>query len=157
MRYYWLAFFSVLGLDQASKLLVRLHFHPLQSVPLFEPWIYLTYIQNPGAAFGLFPGFAQSFIPVSVVAVLVFTGYVVWFRPPRIVALALGLVAGGAFGNMLDRLLFNSVIDFIDLKFWPVFNIADSAIVVGTAALFVLMVNKDVKRGVPGAKGDSAG
>lgn len=128
----------VLVLDQASKVMVRqfLLSTGTTSVPLVGDWVKLTYVENRGAAFGLLQDQSVFFI---IVGIMVVAGILIGqrFVPAHQTALAvcLGMQLGGALGNMLDRLRFGHVFDFVDLTFWPVFNIADSAIVVGVAIL----------------------
>jgi signal peptidase II len=119
-------------LDRASKLLVQ------RNLPLNSPrqlvgrLVYLTHTQNPGAAFSLGLSLGSLFL---VLAAVVSVAIVVYNRriPPGEVWLraGLGMIMGGALGNALDRLVAGSVTDFIDLRWWPVFNVADSFIVVG--------------------------
>lgn len=129
---------AVLALDQASKLFVRqlLISAGSYSIPLFGGWVRLTYVENRGAAFGIFQNQTLFFI---VVGFLVVVGILIGqrFIPVRqtTLALCLGMQLGGATGNLVDRLRYGHVFDFVDLTFWPVFNVADSAIVVGVAVL----------------------
>jgi signal peptidase II len=126
-------------LDAATKWLVQARLRPGQSVPVLPPWLYITYVRNPGMAFGLLPHATWLFV---LVAVLVMAAIVVWGQrlargAPR-VGVALGLLLGGAAGNLLDRLLYGRVVDFLDLRLWSyVFNVADGAIVVGAVVLGV--------------------
>jgi signal peptidase II len=110
----------------------------------------LTYTTNTGAAFGLFPD--QGFLFI-VIAFVVITAIIFYYRhlPAGYgtVRLALGLQLGGALGNLIDRLRQGYVIDFIDLNFWPlqnwaVFNLADSAIVLGVGLLALIMLREDI-------------
>jgi len=126
--------------DQLSKAWIRASLPEGQS--LFETGLFrIVHLHNTGAAFGLFQG--QSFILAIVaiigVAVLLIYGFVVYRRYPWFEGLlnrfALGLVLGGAAGNLIDRLCFGRVTDFIDFGFWPAFNIADSAVTVGVIIL----------------------
>jgi signal peptidase II len=140
----------VLLADQATKQLVRASLDPGQSLPL-TPWLspvlQITYVTNTGAAFGLFPDWSQILIAIAVIVILALVWY--YFQLPDgqwLMHVALGLQLGGAGGNLIDRLRFGgSVVDFIDLNFWPlrrwpVFNIADSSIVVGVTVLTLLMM-----------------
>jgi signal peptidase II len=138
----------VLLADQVTKYLVRANLRPGQSLPLVRwltPVLQITYVTNTGAAFGLFPGWSQILIPVAVIVVAALVWY--YFQLPDgqlLMHVALGLQLGGASGNLIDRLRFGgSVVDFIDLNFWPlrrwpVFNVADSSIVVGVTLLTLL-------------------
>ena len=96
----------------------------------------LTYVENRGSAFGLFQNQTLFFI---VIGVLVVAGILIGqrFIPAHrtTLAICLGMLLGGATGNLIDRVRFGHVFDFIDLTWWPVFNVADSAIVVGVLIL----------------------
>jgi len=133
-------FLSILGLDQLVKILVKVSFSLYESVPIIKPFLYLTYVKNEGIAFGLFQGVTSiSIISAIIVVVGVFV-YIMGWRPPAIVAYSLALVAGGAAGNLIDRLIFGGVVDYIDFRFWPVFNLADIAIVVGSLLLMGFLI-----------------
>jgi len=129
----------VLAADQASKAWVVANI-PINTTfeilpPLREIFV-LTYISNSGAAFGMFPqlGLLFTFIALAVSLVIVFYHRSIpaeqW-----IVRLSLGLQLGGALGNLIDRLRFGYVVDMLYVRFFPVFNIADSAIVCGVILL----------------------
>lgn len=128
----------VLVVDQVSKAVVRANFLLGDSVPLIKGVIDLTYVRNVGAAFGLFPGRLPVFIAISV-GVLGGIAWVWWRLKPQSVwiAVAIGLVAGGSTGNLIDRLVAGRVTDFFDLGWFPVFNIADMALDIGVAILLV--------------------
>ena len=123
---------TVIGVDQLSKYLVRANMELGQSIPS-EGLVRLTYATNTGGAFGLFAN--QTFL-LSLAAVLAITILVLYLRYlPRgstLLHVGLGLDLGGAIGNLIDRVRLGEVTDFIDIGAWPVFNLADSAIVVGT-------------------------
>lgn len=139
--------------DQVTKQIVRTSLIEGQSVSL-SPWLApvfrVTYVTNSGIAFGLFPNFGQFFIVVGVIVVAALVWYSLQFAHDHwAIQLALGLQLGGAAGNLVDRLLFDgSVVDFIDLSFWPlhrwpVFNIADASIVVGVSLLILLLLREE--------------
>ena len=111
-------------------------------MPLLPGVLHLTYVQNTGAAFGLFRGCAGLFIALAVVI----AGWVsveLSQRPhPTLGRVGLSLILGGAVGNLIDRARLGSVIDFIDLRVWPVFNLADSAITIGVGLLLWLAVRR---------------
>ncbi len=130
----------VVAADQLSKAWVRTNLAFGQS--LFEVGFFqITRVHNTGAAFGLFPAhsFALTIVALVSVAAILFYALFIHRRFPfldnTLGRVVLGLVLGGATGNLIDRLRFGYVIDFIDFRVWPAFNIADSAIVVG-AILF---------------------
>ena len=103
--------------------------------------LQLRFTTNPGGAFGLFGGATWLFVGASLVVIAIIL--VASRRPPsRMASVALGLVLGGALGNLTDRLIRGSgfsgeVVDFIDFQVWPVFNVADSCIVIGAALLLL--------------------
>jgi signal peptidase II len=129
----------VLIADQACKAWVVENIPLNTTYPIIPPLsgiFVLTHITNSGAAFGLFPQFSIvfTFIAIAVSFVIVFYNQSIpghqW-----LVRLSLGLQLGGAIGNLMDRLRFGSVIDMLYVRYFPVFNIADSAIVCGVALL----------------------
>jgi len=122
--------------DQLSKIWIRSYLAIGQSLPE-TGFFQLTHIHNTGAAFGIFRGQSSALTIVALVGVVILLLYVLigYHRFPSLhVGLgksALGLVLGGTIGNLIDRLRFGCVTDFIDIGIWPAFNIADSAVVVG--------------------------
>ena len=128
----------VLVLDQASKAAVRQYLlsSETSSIPLLGGLVHITYVENRGAAFGLLQNQSLFFI---VVGILVVAGILVGHRfipaHQTTLAICLGMQLGGASGNLVDRLRFGQVFDFVELPYWPVFNVADSAIVIGVAIL----------------------
>jgi signal peptidase II len=139
----WGVFLGIAALvflaDRISKYLVttRLAVGEMWNpIPLLRPLFTVTHVTNTGAAFGLFREYGVFF---AVVALVVVVSIVAFYRhlPPGNVLLnvSLGLQLGGALGNLVDRLLLGSVVDFLDFKLWPVFNVADMAIVSGVAML----------------------
>jgi len=128
----------VVALDQVTKALVRAEMSPTgQSVPLLGEVVRLTYVRNLGASFGMMPGYRPLFIAVSIGVLIAIAAFIVRRGPHAPwVLIALGLVAGGALGNLIDRLTFGWVTDFVQIPFgFPVFNVADSGVVVGVSML----------------------
>lgn len=156
LRWLWLSLIVVV-LDQVSKQWIEssfLLFETLQVLPFFN--VILAY--NEGAAFSFLsdqPGWQRWFL--SGVAVVVTLVMVYWLRglkqQERLTAIALGLIIGGAVGNLIDRILFGHVIDFLDFFYgqyhWPAFNIADSAISVGVALMLYEVLFDGRKRQAP--------
>lgn len=124
---------AVVFLDQLSKFFA-LHFLSSQnSVPFLPPVLYLTLVQNRGVAFGLFSDFAPflfALITVSLVFLFLIANQS-HHKASLLDRWALSLILGGAIGNWIDRWRFSAVIDFLDFRVWPVFNLADSAITIG--------------------------
>ena len=130
---------TVLGafvLDQVSKRVIASLLELGESWPS-EGFFRITYGTNSGTAFGLFPNHTTLLIVVSLVAIgFLFYFYRAHALPSLMLRFAIGLQLGGAFGNLVDRILNGKVVDFIDVGPWPIFNLADSSIVVG---IFILM------------------
>lgn len=122
--------------DQTVKAVVTSKLGAGSSVDLFGGLITLDYTRNTGAAFGTFQSGGLLFVAVAIV---VSVGILVYYRRVQasglVVRVALALILGGALGNVVDRVRLGYVVDFIDLHWWPVFNLADSAIVVGVVLL----------------------
>ncbi len=142
---------SVLILDQLTKLYIVSRFSLYESVTILENFFHITYIMNPGAAFGIFAGRAASFrIPFFLtLSVVASVGIILFYSAieDRLVEVALSLILGGALGNMIDRARLGEVIDFIDVHWynnhWPAFNVADSAITIGVGLLLLDMFLKE--------------
>lgn len=124
-------------LDQGTKIWIRAAFVPGESTPLISDFLHLTYVRNTGAAFGILEGRVELVIAITAVMVAA----VVWYarkvaRGGSWIRLGYGLALGGAIGNLVDRLRFGWVTDFVDFLIWPpVFNAADTAIFFGVCIL----------------------
>ncbi len=138
-----LAALVVLAADQASKYWVLHGINlPETGQIVLLPVLNLTFVRNSGVTFGLLNGYGTwSYLVLAAVALAVVAALGVWLRRAEspLVAVSLGAIAGGAVGNVIDRLRFGAVVDFIDAHLgawhWYVFNVADAAIVCGVAAL----------------------
>jgi signal peptidase II len=135
----------VAGLDQFSKWLVVQNLHLHEARPLVPGFFDLVYVRNKGAAFGMLAdsGFRVPFLLTTTLIAVVF---LVWFyrqyRCDQVLARwAVSLVLGGAVGNLVDRVRYGEVVDFLDVHWhqyhWPAFNIADTAICVGVGLLLL--------------------
>ena len=141
----------VLVLDQLTKIYIVSRFSLYESVSIIEDFFHITYIRNPGAAFGIFAGSAAAFripffLTISFVAIV---GMLFFYKTvtENLLRIALSLILGGALGNMIDRARLGEVIDFIDVHWysnhWPAFNVADSAITVGVGLMIIDMFLKE--------------
>ncbi len=142
--------------DQASKFFISraLLSAPRRSLTVIENFFSLTLVYNRGGVFGLFPEQNTLFIVLSFLTIVGLVALLLRrrFFPPGIVTrFAGGLLLGGAVGNLIDRLRYDCVVDFLDFQFggyhWPAFNLADSAICVGVAFLIGLTFFHKNKRG----------
>lgn len=125
----------VFVLDRVTKAVVASSIPLGSEQPAIDHVVWITHIQNSGAAFGLAPFGSVFFLVVSIVVAVGLVAYVLTQQVTVSTAGLLGLVLGGTVGNGYDRLLHGSVTDFVTLHWWPVFNVADSAISVGVALL----------------------
>jgi len=126
----------ILFLDQLSKLIVIKNLSANQSIPIIKGLLYVTFVRNRGAAFGILKNQLPLFIFTALFAVvLIFLVISKKRQRPLILNISLGLILAGAIGNLIDRLFLGYVVDFIDFRIWPVFNVADSAITVGAVLL----------------------
>ncbi len=128
---------AILLSDQVIKYFVRQNFFPHQSLPLLEDIFHITYVRNPGGAFGIMAHRPLFFVLASSVVLLILI-YLYFFQLQGYFRLALVLIMAGAASNLIDRLAHGYVIDYLDFPFWPVFNLADTSIVVG-ALLFIYL------------------
>lgn len=132
-----------LFLFAVSSLLVVL-FDQIIKLLIISKTIPLNYIQNTGAGFGLFKNSVNILIIISFIVIGMILYYYKKIPENSVsVQIAAGLILGGAIGNLIDRIRLGFVIDFIDLKFWPSFNIADSAITIGAIIIIIYLLKKE--------------
>ncbi len=145
--FHWFALlavgFAAVIADQVTKQIVVSQLALGDSVHLAGP-LDIRHVTNPGIAFGLFSSWATIVTALTAVAVLWMLFYFAraGARHP-VLPVALGLLIGGSFANLIDRLRLGHVTDFIDLRFWPAFNLADTFIVVGVAVLLAALVSSE--------------
>jgi len=139
------------ALDQAAKLWLAAKLPPGGRIRL-APFLDLVHVRNPGVAFGVFSGTRPEWLLLALTFLgwLVLFGLAIWFSPRgRRSHLALGLALGGAAGNLIDRLRFRGVVDFLDFHWgrlhWPAFNLADASLCVGFALLVWLWFQQSEK------------
>lgn len=143
----------LIAFDQLTKMYIHTRFFLGESVPVIDGFFNITYVRNPGAAFGFMAKapteFREGFfLLIPIIAVIIILN--ILRKVPdedRVQILALSMIFGGAIGNYIDRLRFRYVIDFLDFHWkntwsYPAFNVADSAIVVGVCILLLLMVRE---------------
>ncbi|MEK7829247.1 MAG: signal peptidase II [Deltaproteobacteria bacterium] len=141
---------TVVILDQFTKAVITNYFILHQSIEVTRGLFNITYIRNPGAAFGIFRGVSETFRTIFLTGISFAAMIIIFFvyRNTKGAAsrIAFSLIAGGAVGNLIDRIRFGEVIDFLDFYIgryhWPAFNVADSAITVGVF-IAVLFLHRD--------------
>lgn len=160
---------GVLILDQVTKYLAKIFLQPVYSVSVLGNFFRLTYVENPGIAFGLRIENKLLFTILSIVAIVVIFYYLFTLRDHIMLRVAFASILGGALGNLVDRFLYGRVVDFLDFEFfnvhiprfkflffnfhgysmdrWPVFNIADVAVTVGMVIIiFNALFDQKIKK-----------
>ncbi|MFQ5864438.1 MAG: signal peptidase II [bacterium] len=135
----------VIVFDQVTKLSVKYFFEKGKPHEIIGDFVRLTYIENPGMAFGIQVGGQLFFTVFATVASVIIFIYIVRARNEKFASrFALALILGGAIGNLIDRFLYGKVIDFIDIGInntrWPIFNVADSSVTIGMIILVTLVL-----------------
>jgi signal peptidase II len=149
-KYLWAG--SIIGiillLDQVTKYIIEEHVRLFEVIPVIPGFFNITQVRNKGAAFSLFAGAPEAFrslffTTVTIVAIVVIV-LLIRKTNERLLMVAFSLIAGGAVGNLIDRVRYGEVVDFIQWYvksyYWPSFNVADSAITVGVCLLAVDML-----------------
>lgn len=137
----------VVGIDQGTKVLIDRTMDLYSTIPVIENFFNITYVRNKGAAFSFLADSSWRlpfFIMISLVAICVIIVVFIRLRPDqKFTAVSLSLIFAGAIGNLIDRVRFGEVIDFLDAHWythhWPVFNVADTAICIGVGLLAIDM------------------
>lgn len=152
MLLYYVIAVAVIAIDQLTKYIVVIQMEQGQSIELISGFLYLTSHRNAGAAFGILQGQMWLFYIATVIVV----GVIVYMmitqaKESRFFGVSLGLVLGGAIGNFIDRLLEGEVVDFIDVFIFtynfPIFNVADSALVIGVGMMMVYFILEEKRQG----------
>lgn len=139
-QYLLVLWLLILAADQATKAIVRANMTVGQSIPADTP-VRLTYVQNTGSAFGLFTN-QTLFLTIAAAVGVVIIAFI-FFRSggtSKLLATSLAMQLAGAIGNLIDRIAYGYVVDFVDFRFWPVFNVADSSITIGFIILAVALL-----------------
>lgn len=143
----------VVALDQALKAVIVSALPLGDSIPREPGILNLTHIRNPGVAFSLLPQ-VPALVPAAIAVTLLFLLFFNeggWTQGPQ-VQRALALLAGGAVGNLIDRVRLGAVIDYLDLHIWPVFNLADMAVTAGATLLIISLLTR--AEATPQTRGD---
>jgi len=143
----------VVALDQVTKQIITRTMEIGDSNPIINHFLYITYHRNSGAAFGILQGQMWLFYTITVIAII---SLVIWIsklnmKKEKVLAIALALMLGGAIGNFIDRVVYQAVIDFVHTIWWghsfPIFNVADVALVCGALLMVLDVIILDRLRG----------
>lgn len=132
----WITVLTVIFIDRISKSFFSNLLSYGESLPVIRNVLHMTLVHNTGIAFGFFKDQGVVFIIIPIIAIILLIFNIYYFRQNDEVLchsyiLGFSLILGGAVGNLIDRIRYGYVVDFIDLRIWPVFNVADSAITIG--------------------------
>ena len=145
----WLALIAVtVFLDQITKYLTIFYLKPIDTLPLIEDVLHLTYVENTGAAFGMMKDARWVFMVISTLAIVGILVYMFWKRPSdKLMCVSLSFIVGGGIGNMIDRTLLGYVVDMIDFRLinFAVFNVADSFVCVGAGLMILQLILEMVR------------
>ena len=146
---YYIIIVLVFVVDQVSKYLILNNMLPGQSIPIIEGIVNLTFVRNTGAAFSNFQDHRWTLVFVTSI---VLTMLIIFFirridKEHWSLLLAISLIVGGGLGNLLDRIRLGYVVDMFDFQFWPVFNVADVAVVTGCGFLILNIIWLGKKHG----------
>jgi len=145
IKQYYLIFsiiISTIILDQLIKLLIIAKFQLHQSTPLIKNIFHLTYVSNTGAGFGIFHNNNLLLICISIMIIGLLSYLYNKFPDNKLSKISFALIIGGAIGNLIDRIRIGFVVDYLDFKIWPAFNLADSAITIGAIILIILIIKE---------------
>lgn len=148
--YYVIAVVMIV-IDQWTKYLVIENMTIGESIPVIENIFYLTSHRNPGAAWGILQGQMWFFYIITLIVVGIIIYYIEHYaKTNRLLGISLGLVLGGAIGNLIDRVRFQEVVDFVDVYIfsydYPIFNVADSSLVVGVILIGIITLFEEVRK-----------
>jgi signal peptidase II len=134
---------TVIALDQITKYMIVTSFNAYDSIEIF-PFLNIVSVRNTGAAFGMFRSFGSGFFIIISVAAIIFIAYLIMRNAYNFIGLS--LILGGAVGNLIDRLYYGKVVDFVDFFVgnfhWPAFNVADSSLTIGIGIILMTSLIK---------------
>ncbi len=149
--YYFFAL-TVIGIDQLTKWIVVQKMDLYESIPIIDNFFYITSHRNAGAAWGILQGQMTFFYIITTIVIIGLIYYMEKYaRNNKLTAVSLSLILGGAIGNFIDRLLRQEVVDFLDVMIFkydfPIFNVADSCLVIGVILIFIAMIMEERNKG----------
>lgn len=147
---FYLSAFLVFLFDQFFKALIDKYLLACQSIPLINNILHLTYVRNRGAAFGIFYGQRWFLLLIGLLVVVFIYYFHLKVKKDELMQTALGFILGGSLGNLIDRSVRGYVIDYIDIRIWPVFNFADIMIDIGVLLIIYDLIRQRGKKHVSG-------
>ena len=135
-------------IDQISKIAMKVisNFYS-ESFTIIKDFFYITYAENTGAAFSILKGQRWFFVIMALIVCVVITFYIIKYKPKKLEKISLQLILAGAIGNVIDRLVYGYVIDFLDFYIFgydfPIFNVADIAVTFGAIILIYIFISEE--------------
>lgn len=146
--YFLISAVCVLILDQVTKYIIIEKLPISSEIEVIRGFFYITHVKNTGAAFGLFQDSTRTLTIISIVAIVLIIILKIMLKLNyAFYNVSLGFILGGALGNLIDRYFVGEVTDFLNFTFWPVFNIADSFIIIGFCLIIILILREYFKKG----------
>ncbi|MFZ3105869.1 MAG: signal peptidase II [Candidatus Hydromicrobium sp.] len=146
--YFLISAVCVLILDQVTKYIIIEKLPISSEIEVIRGFFYITHLKNTGAAFGLFQDSTRTLTIISIVAIVLIIILKIMLKLNyAFYNVSLGFILGGALGNLIDRYFVGEVTDFLNFTFWPVFNIADSFIIIGFCLIIILILREYFKKG----------
>ncbi|MBU2563197.1 MAG: signal peptidase II [Actinobacteria bacterium] len=146
--YFLISAVCVLILDQVTKYIIIEKLPISSEIEVIRGFFYITHLKNTGAAFGLFQDSTRTLTIISFVAIVLIIILKIMLKLNyAFYNVSLGFILGGALGNLIDRYFVGEVTDFLNFTFWPVFNIADSFIIIGFCLIIILILREYLKKG----------
>ncbi|WP_228027681.1 signal peptidase II [Bacillus fonticola] len=147
-KLFYILAFVIIAIDQLTKWMIVTRMTELQSIPVIDDFFYITSHRNTGAAWGILEGQMFFFYIITVIVVIAIIFYMErWAKEKPLAKLALAFMLGGAIGNLIDRVFRQEVVDFFQFFFgtyqFPIFNVADSSLVVGVILLMIIIWRED--------------
>ncbi|PIN78231.1 signal peptidase II [Candidatus Woesearchaeota archaeon CG10_big_fil_rev_8_21_14_0_10_33_12] len=140
---FFLISLCVILLDQLFKFFIRNSMNIGDSIAVIKNIFHITYVTNFGAGFGIMQGKTSLLIWFAIIVVGIILFYYGKIQKKKSLQIFSGLILGGTLSNLIDRLLFGFVIDFLDFRIWPVFNIGDSCVCIGAVFLMIYIIKKE--------------
>ncbi|MGI6727623.1 MAG: signal peptidase II [Anaerovoracaceae bacterium] len=151
--YYFVIIGILIIVDQFTKYIIQSNLDLNQSVSVIEGVFHITYIHNYGAAFSILEGKQGFFIAVTSVVIIAIIVYIVFNRHNAypLLLVSLSLISGGGIGNLINRIQVGYVVDFLDFRIWPIFNVADIAVCCGCLLILIYMffIEPKLKKDLP--------
>ncbi len=155
----WIVVSIVIASDQLTKYLIEVHMHLWQSITLVKNVLNLIYVKNTGVGFSFLQNNLKIVVIITSILIFFLIVFSIFWKGNKnwFFNLSMGLIIGGALSNLANRILTGTVTDFIQVSYWPVFNVADSCVVAGAIGIGIFFLKRDGKSGEDRIEGHDKG